>query len=597
MKTGRNSPCPCGSGKKYKKCCGRIARTPAAQKNAKAADTHMQLSNAWQHFQAGRYLAAANTCEYILRIDPHNIHALQILSGIHTSQGHYEIAKGLLNKALANKKNNAEIYAQIGLISKKQNNLKDAVFYFSKAIETRPELAGAYVNRANILGKIGDTSGAVSDYKRALLHSPELTLAWTNYLFILNCSHEHTAQKIFNLHKKYSTSFESRIRTIALSNKNVTYNSDKRIRVGYVSPDFREHSVSFFIEPVLALHNHERFEVFGYYSNQQIDATTTRIRGYFDHWRDIHAVPDIQAAELIRNDNIDILVDLSGYTASSRVLVFAYKPAPIQITWIGYPNTTGLSAIDYRITDPVADPAPSSDSLYTENLLRMPDTFLCYKPPGKSLSIAPPPSDENGYITFGSFNNLSKINDSVIEVWAKILDGIPNSKLFLKSFALDDLWVQDRIITRFSKYNIPTQRLILRGIDASLASHLQRYAQIDIALDPFPYNGTTTTCEALWMGVPVISLSGESHRQRVGASILSAIGKHEWITSTSDDYVSAACALAGKPDLLRDTRKRLRGDMSASPFCDAAHFTKNLEKMFRNIWVEACERNKTESGQ
>ena len=597
MKPGRNSVCPCGSGKKYKKCCGKNSSVQVSRNNTNTISTFEKLKRAWQDYQAGRYLSAESICKKVLNVDPVNTNAILMLSSIYTTQGRYVIAKELLEKALVKYKNNAEIYAQIGLVSKKLNNLKDAIFYFGKAIHERPEMAGAYVNRANILGKIGDISGAISDYNRALEYNPDLTLAWTNLLFILNCSPDHTAQQIFNLHKKYVSRYESRMNPKDIFRHDNPCDPKKIIRIGYVSPDFREHSVSFFLEPVLALHNHKRFEIFGYYSNEKYDATTTRIKANFDHWRDIHAFSDAKSAELIRNDDIDILIDLSGYTALSRVLLFAYKPAPIQVTWIGYPNTTALSAIDYRITDPIADPAPTSEQFHTEKLIRMPDTFICYKPPGELLPVELPPSDRNGYVTFGSFNNLSKMNNKVIEVWAKILNSIPNSKLFLKSFTLDDHWVRDKVIARFSTFDIPAQRLILRGIDESLASHLQRYGQVDIALDPFPYNGTTTTCEALWMGVPVISLSGESHRQRVGASILSSIGKHEWITKTRDEYITTACVLARSPALLRDTRQRIRTDVSASPLCNANAFTTNLENIFRNVWVEWCEKKESGSNQ
>lgn len=589
MKPGRNSPCPCGSGKKYKKCCGHNSSTQAKNKNETSLATHEHLNNAWLLYQAGSYLSAERACKSALKNDPDNTKALQILSRIYTLQGRLVIAKNLLSKALAKDKNSAEILAQLGLLSKKQNNLKDAASYFGKAIEMRPELAGAYVNRANIIGKTGDISGAIRDYNRALEHNPDLTLAWTNLLFILNCSHEYTAQQIFNLHKKYASHYESKLNPNDIFSFENAHTPNKRIRIGYVSPDFREHSVSFFIEPVLSFHDRKQFEIFGYYSNKQYDAVTSRLKAYCDHWSDIYSLHDKQAADLIRSDNIDILIDLSGYTALSRVLIFAYKPAPIQITWIGYPNTTALSAIDYRITDPIADPAPSSDQFYTERLLRMPDTFLCYKPTCEAPPVEPPPSERNEYITFGSFNNLSKINDSVLEVWAAILNSIPNSKLYLKSFTLDDPWVHDKVIARFAKFKVPSQRLILRGIDATLANHLQRYGLVDIALDPFPYNGTTTTCEALWMGVPVISLSGESHRQRVGASILSAIGKHEWIANTSADYISTAINLASNPDLLHDMRQRMRKDISESPLTNAAVFTANLENIFRTILVARRE--------
>jgi predicted O-linked N-acetylglucosamine transferase (SPINDLY family) len=285
----------------------------------------------------------------------------------------------------------------------------------------------------------------------------------------------------------------------------------------------------------------------------------------------------------IGHDEIDILVDLAGHAGNSRLPVFFMKPAPIQVTYLGYPNTTGFSAMDYRLTDGIADP-PDQDRFYTERLYRLPECFLCYRPPPETPLSPVPPADKNGYITFGSFNNFPKISGDTVCLWAGILHRVKNSRLVIKSKQLIDPAICERLLQLFAIYGIGADRLELRTHSPSLESHLSCYNGIDIALDTFPYNGTTTTCEALWMGVPVITLAGDRHASRVGASLLAQAGLTGLVAQSAEHYISLAAFLAGNISPLSKLKTGLRGMIAQSPLCDGAGFTKKIEKAYGEMW-------------
>jgi protein O-GlcNAc transferase len=317
---------------------------------------------------------------------------------------------------------------------------------------------------------------------------------------------------------------------------------------------------------------------------------TTRIKGCADHWRSVVGLSDDAVAQLIYDDRIDILVDLAGHTANNRLLVFARKPVPVQATWLGYPNTTGMSVMDYRFTDDVADPAGESDRYYTERLVRLPQGFLCYAPLHGARDISPPPALREGRVTFGSFNNLPKVNGQVVEVWSKILSLAPGSSLVLKSKPLMDEGVRRRYLEMFSMCGVPAERILFEGYTRTTQEHLSLYNRVDIGLDPFPYNGTTTTCEALWMGVPVVTLKGNRHSARVGASILSRVGLEKLICATQADYVKAAVDLAADLERLKALRTQMRDRLIGSPLCDAESFAGMVEASYRTMWEAQCQQ-------
>ena len=368
---------------------------------------------------------------------------------------------------------------------------------------------------------------------------------------------------------------------------------DRRLRIGYVSPDFCEHAVANFIVPVLASHDRGNFEVFCYAEVRRPDALTGRFRTlvaepHADHWRDTVGVSDQALAATIRADGVDILVDLAGHTVGSRLSVFLRKPAPVQMTWIGSAATTGLAQIDYRLTDDLADPPGRTDDEYTERLLRLPGGFNCYRPIQEAPEAAPLPAETNGHITFGSFNHAAKIGEPAFDVWAELLRRVPDARLVLKHHGLAHPAVREDYLMAFNRRGIESDRVDLLQPVAGWRGHLAAYSRMDIAVDTFPYNGTTTTCEALWMGVPVVTLAGRSHHARVGVSLLTRAGLPELVADSPAAYVDIAARLAADRAALRTLRDGLRGRFTASPVCQAVTLTREVEAAFRSAWRAWC---------
>lgn len=578
MKTGRNDPCPCGSGRKYKKCCGVSARSYATQ-HPQQPDLKAIFDTAWLHFQNGQFQQAAALYQRILALQPRNVNALHMLGGIATKTGRLPLARQLLEQAIAINPGRADIHNNLGYVLTDLRKPEEAEITLTRAINLKPDYSEAYLNRAcvyKILGRIGES---IADSETSIRLNPDSLLAYTNLLYVMNCSDSFTAQDIFEKHVSFGRLCQSRFNAEISHASNTVY-THKRLRIGYISPDFRTHSVAYFIEPVLKQHNKEKFEVYGYHNSHINDQTTLRIRGYCDHWRTTATLDDSQLVNLIRNDEIDILVDLAGHTSNSRLVALIHKPAPVLMTWLGYPNTTGLDAIDYHITDEVADPSGLTDRWYTEEQLRLPDCFLCYRPGDSCPDIINPPSNKSGYVTFGSFNNLGKFSVSALSAWAAILHAVPHSKLLLKNAGLTSEQRCASLLDHFHELGIEPDRIALRGNDPTREEHLERYGEIDIALDTFPYNGTTTTCESLWMGVPVVTYAGESHRDRVGASLLHALGLDELVGTDTREYINIATTLARNTSALADYRMTLRNIFRNSPLMDAQRFTKNLEHLY-----------------
>ena len=358
--------------------------------------------------------------------------------------------------------------------------------------------------------------------------------------------------------------------------------------MGYVSPDFVNHAVAYFFEPVLAAHDRVCFEVFCYSDVRVPDKVTARLRALSGQWREIAGKTDEQVAALVREDGIDILVDLAGHTARNRLLVFARRPAPVQVTWLGYPNTTGMDAIDYRLTDLVSDPA-GAEVRHSEKLVRLPRNFSCYRPSDESPAVGPLPAATAGHITFGCFNHLAKLTPPTLDLWAKVLRDQPASRLLIKSHGLADAETANRVRGEFTARGIEAARIECNGEELSVPRHLGLYNRVDVAFDSAPYNGTTTTCEALWMGVPVLTLAGETHVSRVGASLLTHLGAPEWIAATPADFVAKCRTLTSDLARLSALRAGLRERMRASPLCDAAGFTRDLETRRRCSQAARCE--------
>ncbi|QQP88852.1 tetratricopeptide repeat protein [Skermanella sp. TT6] len=360
----------------------------------------------------------------------------------------------------------------------------------------------------------------------------------------------------------------------------------RRLRIGYVSADFGQHPVGFFLSGVVLHHDRDSFEVHCYSARRRSDALTDRFRRMAEHWHEIGDTDGEELADRIRGDGIDILVDLSGHTANNRLRAFVHRPAPVQATWAGYVGTTGIPAIDYLISDPRQTP-DGVDPHYAERIMRLPDCYVCYEPPPYAPPVGPLPALESGVVTFGCFNNLAKLDESSIALWSTLLRDRPDRRLMLQTFALDVPSVRDAVAARFAAHGVAPGQLDLRRASGH-AGLLQSYNSVDIALDPLAYSGGLTTLEALWMGVPVITLPGERFCTRHSLSHLTAAGLPGLVAEDASGYLARAEGLAADLGRLADLRGRLRDRMAASPLCDAAHFTRTLEAAFRRMWRDRC---------
>jgi predicted O-linked N-acetylglucosamine transferase (SPINDLY family) len=510
------------------------------------------------------------------------------LGEAHRALGQNNEAIAAYQEALRGNPNDAEIRHALGQALESARRFGEAADAYRASLSMEPTKADRIGHLGNALSLQGQHEEAIATYRQALQLNPNQPAVHSNLLMTLNYPAGLDPKQVFAEHvawaRQHAAPFASHI-TAHYPDRT----PGRRLRIGYVSPDFRNHSVAHFFRPLLAAHNRERFELYAYANVSRPDEVTNALRARFHHWRDIAPLSDDQAAQLIRSDGIDILVDLAGHTGDNRLLLFARKPAPIQVTYLGYPNTTGLSTIDARFSDANADPPGLTDSLHTEKLIRLPDCFLCYGAPTNAPHVAPAPSMSNPNprrITFASFNNLSKLSAAVVESWSQILRAVPDSRLLLKTAALADAAIQQRTRERFAQHGIAPDRLELLGATLPFFDHLRCYDRVDIALDTFPYNGTTTTCEALWMGVPVIALAGNTHASRVGVSLFSAVGLTDLIAPTADAYVHLATTLAASPQRLHAMRSALRPHVAASPLVNPQRLVRAMESAYLQMWQQ-----------
>jgi protein O-GlcNAc transferase len=557
------------------------------KKHAKRKPIKELMELSLRFFQEGNLQQARLTCEEIVLQEPDNVMFLNFLGEICYRLGDYPSAAAHITKSLEINPANADAYNNLGVVLKDMGQLEEAIRCYQQLLLLSPEYPDAYANLGTIYRAKGKIDEAEMAYRHALERAPNDSITHSNLLLTMNYNARHDAHYMYSEHLAFSQRFAE-----PLSERMVPHSNDRtcdrRVKIGYVSPDFRRHSVNYFIEPVLASHRHDHFEIFCYSDAPRADDATTRLKQYADQWRDIVEMPDEQVAALIRNEGIDILIDLAGHTGHNRMLLFARKPAPVQVSWLGYPNTTGMKTVDSRIIDGYTDPPGLTDPFYTEKLIRMPKSFLCYQPEQESPEPGPLPCHQNGYITFGSFNFFAKVSPEVAECWAELLKTVPGSHILLKTKSLSDAPTREYAIEMFTQKGIERGRIELLSYEPSYREHLGMYNRVDIGLDPFPYNGTTTTCEALWMGVPVITLAGNTHASRVGTSILTNIGLPELVARTEDEYREIAVQSAADLGKLQFLRQRLRDMLRQSPVCDAKGFTSGLELHYRRMWKEWC---------
>lgn len=464
-----------------------------------------------------------------------------------------------------------------------RDRVDDAEDMYRRALTLAPQVAETHYNFGNLLLRCGSADDALVHYREAVALQPSFARAYSNLLCALNYADSAGTGEIRDAHFEFDSRYAGALEPP--QHAHPIRSAHDRTRLGYVSPDFRNHAVGRLVEPALKHHDRERFEVYCYSDVKRPDDRTARFRSYAAHWRDITSKDDDAVAEAIRDDEIDILVDLTGHTDDHRLLVFARRPAPVQVTWIGYPNTTGLRAMDYRITDGYADPPGSTEHLHRERLLRLPEIYLPCEKPEDEVAVTPPPSLSRGYATFGSFNNLMKVSGRTIELWARVLRALPGSRLM--AITVPEGRTRARLREAFAQHGVGAERLDLRG-RLTHPEFLQAHADVDVALDTYPYHGTTTTAHTLWMGLPLVTLAGSTHLSRVGVSMLANTGLGDLVADTDDQFVQIAISLATDASRLAHLRTTLRQRVEAGPLMDGPRFTRHLEAAYESIREEHC---------
>jgi len=591
------------------------------------ADAHLSLGNALR--QSGRPDEALACYHQALRCRPNWAEAYLNLGWTLDEQGKPADAEPYYQYAVRLKPDWAEAHLNLGLARKKQGKLTQAVADYQEALRLKPDFPQAYYSMGNALQDLGRMEEATEAFRQAIrlkadfpmAHNnlggallqqglpdlalvsfrqaiqlqPDLGEAQSNLLFCLNYDPQADPDAVFAEYRAWGQAQESRKSDVGSPmSEELVLTSDfrhptsdvpeRRLRIGYVSPDFRQHALTRYFEPVLAHHDPEQVEIICYAEVARPDPVTARLQKLANEWRWTCRLTDDQVAQRVRDDRIDILVDLAGHTGNHRLGVFARKPAPVQATWLGYLNTTGLSSVDYRLTDDVLDP-PGEPVRDTEELVRLPGGMCCFARPVDAPEVAPLPASRRGYLTFGSLSSLFKFNAKVFDLWSEVLKALPSARLLMYRDTLTST-AQANVRRQFSERGIAVERLDLRHGPCT-AGYLGIYGEIDISLDTFPCTGGVTTCESLWMGVPVLSLCGVRPVARNTAAHLTHVGLTDWVAQTPEQYVDLAVRVEKELDQLAQLRAGLRDRMVAT-LCDARRFTRVLEEAYRSMWRRWC---------
>ena len=609
---------------------GRIEQAVAAYRNASGIrpdfpEAHFNLANALRN--RGELDEALREYRRAIELRPDYDQAKTLLAGALLAAGNafqlrgdYAQTIAAYRQAISIQPNYAEAHHNLGAALLETSELKDAIESFGRAIELSPQMGVAYQNLSNAMRDAGQVDEAIEAARQArslMPDSPDALVALGNAFREAGCAPQalEAYGEALALAEKVPTVLKSRC--LIASNLLFTLHFDpdqdrqsigrehsrlmdnlvcphvtpidvhsndrsptRRLRIGYLSPDFSQRPVGRFMLPLLANHDHRNFEVFCYSDIRRTDHMTERLRACAEVWRDTKAHSDEQLVNLIGNDAIDILIDLSLHTRDNRLLVFARKPAPVQLSYLAYAGSTGLPTIDYRLTDPYLDPPDWPDSCYRERAIRLPNCFWCYEPISERVAVNEPPMSRNGFVTFGCLNNYCKANPLTFSNWCRLLKRIPESRLILFGEPGEH---RKRAWEQFEQEELDPRRLSFTGF-VPPEQYLRQYQQIDIALDPFPYGGGTTTFDALWMGVPVVSLVGETAVSRAGLSILSNLGLAQFATTSWEKYLDVAAGLATDPARLALLRSGLRPQMRSSPLMDGPRFARDVEAAFRQMW-------------
>lgn len=569
------------------------------------------------HHSAGRLGQAQELCRQILTQDSGHAHALDLLGQIAYQLHDYAGAADYFGQVISLKPDEAERHNRLGMALAAQGQSHRAIAAYQKAVSLQPtlahiwyNLAGAYRaanqteqafdafrqalalnphspqahnNFANLLMATGYVDQAVGHYDQALALKPDNPVVASNRLFALQFDPKQNAQMLLSELRSWDRKYAQPLMKSARPHDN-DRSPQRRLKIGYVSPDLCAHVVGWHLQPLLSRHDHQQFEVFCYASVLHSDAVTQNLRAHADHWHDVLNLNDEQVADLIRQDRIDILVDLSLHSERNRLLVFARKPAPVQVSYLGYCGSTGMKAMDYLLSDPHIDPTDSDLSDYAEKTWRLPNTFWCYQAPDPCPPISPLPCAKSGQVTFGCLNNFAKVSTATLDLWIKIVQATDSSRLLLHCHPNGPI---EAVRRRFISAGIDPNRIEFIG-KQSFADYLRTYHRIDIALDPTPYGGGITTCDGLWMGVPAVALSGQTAVGRGGRSILCNIGLPNWVAHTQADYVRIATDLAADREQLQSLRFSMRERMRSSPLMDARRFARDVEAAFKGMWTRWC---------
>jgi predicted O-linked N-acetylglucosamine transferase (SPINDLY family) len=536
MSVGRNEPCPCGSGKKYKQCCGALTEAPAS--------IDLQAQAAAQA-RAGQLPEAIASLRQFTALQP----------------GH------------------AIAWLDLGQLLQKQGELSEAEACFRKALALADNLV-ANANLALILQLQGRIDESIAHRRRCITLAPHISNLHTDLLLALQYSSATRASDLLAEHRRFAEFIETPLRAQWPRHANPRQ-PERRLRIGYVSADLREHAVAWFFEPVLRQHDRSRVELFCY-SLAGADAVTARLRPLADHWLEATSIDSPTLAARVMADGIDILVDLNGNTAGGRPLLFARKPAPVQISWLGYASTTGLAAMDYRITDAWLDPPGAADAAHVERLLRLP-AWAVFQPAPDSPPVTDLPALGSGGLQLACLNNPAKLGPQVFALWARILLALPQARLLLGNAG--DSQTRSRLLEQFTGLGVNAERLEFMP-RLPLADYLALHQRIDLALDPFPFTGGATTCHGLWMGVPVLTMAGDTTISRQGSAFMHGLGLPEFVVHNEDSYVSRALALAADLPHLQAVRQSLRARMA--PEARTRDFTRSLEDAYAMVWQRWC---------
>ncbi len=578
----RNDPCPCQSGRKFKSCCGPSnSRTLEDEVNRLGHDgirleATGDLPAAYARFRSAAALA------------PQNPRIRYMVGTAELNLGRYPDAIINLTQATHGEPI-AEAHYNLGLALKHMGRLEDAALQFRQASLMKPHWTAPSTNYGYALLDLGFAAAAVDEMRKCVEGVESSTLAFSNLLLTTQYLPEFTIEEMNNLHRGYGRALQAAYPAMPERPMDA---SAKRLRVGLVSGDLRTHPVGLLLADVLPTLGAENIEIVAFSAGPETmprDPVRQRIRGMVHEWHDIEHTDDATSAIFIRNTNIDVLIDLSGHTGYNRLGIFAMRPAPLQITWLGYGATTGLDRIDYLLTDAVSTP-PEDEDQYTERLWRLPLPRLPFSPPVDAPAPAEAlPAAANGFVTFGCFNNLAKLNPRVVSVWARVLQGTPGSRLLLKSRHFDQPIARKALLDGFASFGISADRIQLEGYDKR-DRYFTAFSRVDITLDPFPFTGGMSTLDALWMGVPVLSKRGDRMIGRQGEMVLGHLGLEDWIVEDEEAYVVLACAKAGDLAALAALRRALRSRMQAAAFAQAGAYGKALGEALWSMWREQAAR-------